>query len=227
MKISIVQNLPVKKIRRHVVYLILAAIVCPMIFTFALVMSFPDITGEHHVKSYLTAFFGYLIELPIVYFCAIKKSGTRWLTFAIWYYVISLAINILSVTFVFLGVSIDPQGFIKKLTEGMLGQIPGLTLDKVVSFVVVKSLLNLILTGIGVLLLIYYYVLRKRNNLRQFKGSLHLAIHRQAYALIDGAQSERELNAAYDLGCREVPHLKKFLKIKYKRKKLSVMSAVS
>lgn len=227
MRFSIMQNLPIKKIKCHVIYLILAAIVCPMIFTFALVLSFPDITGEHHVKSYLTAFFGYLIELPIVYFCAIKKSGTRWLTFAIWYYVISLALNILSITFVFLGVSIDPQGFIKKLTEGMLGQFPGLTLDKVLSFVVLKSFLNLILTGIGVVLLIYYYVLRKRNNLRQFKETLYFATHRQAYALIDGARSERELEAAYDLGCREVPQIKKFLKIKYKRKKSDVLPAVS
>jgi hypothetical protein len=158
--------------------------------------------GSGVIKAYIDSHYSslcgiLLLELPILYYCAVECRETRWLSFTFWLSTGLLVIIALPRICLFiLGNLLKPSIFWKVF----------LVIDSIAIF-------------LGLILLRYRLVLRSRNNIFQYKNSLKIREYRQAYVQINRAANLKELNAIFSQLQMEYPFINKFLKLKYKKKK--------
>jgi len=162
----------------------------------------------------------FLFGFPILYYCAFKKRGTRWLTLSIWGCVVIFAIGAIQMICSLIAVYVlGPKGFYTTCAEALRMAYPGLKQDGAFRFLNTIWFLYVIQLIVGIIMFRYEFVLRVRNNIYQYKATLTSKDNRHAYAQIDASTSKEELDNTYKRLQVEFPHISKFLRFKYRRKK--------
>lgn len=215
-------------------YIILLAI-GPFILNLVMHILYPDFLQLNHdinhnlAKAFVKGVMSIIIDLPILYHCAFRKPGTRWLLFSILFFIFSLFELILpllgSAYFVF----IDNKDFMGLLSEALIKQHIIYFPDQIKSVISTIIISNFLFSFAFILLIFFLFQLMKRNNLLQYRKTLKSDSSKKAYHNFKSVKNREDLKTVYRDLKKENPDIRKFLRFKYrqKSKKLKQLSSVT
>lgn len=176
---------------------------------------------DPYMTAFSSTFWGLIVGLPILYYCAFKKHGTRLLTISIWcsipFLLIWAASLIISIGTI-IGLNFDSyhQMFFEELSRKYVIYNE----DNWFSFFITSTICEVLCSIIAVFILRYEISLRKRNNIFQYKGTLKCDTYKQAYDLIDSTTNHEQLQIIYSQLMSMLPEIKKFLEFKNNKKRI-------
>ncbi len=204
----------IKKI--HFSLLLLISLL-PLVFVFFYSKYYPELLAHNSefkkecVDEIWNGLWTLLLGLPIVYFCAYKKPGTRWLTLSVWTTIGGFLLRLFSWVFILLVLA-----FLPPAREQIYSQFTSLSALRVTDIV--------ISTAISVLFLIYSLKLLRKNKTFQYQEAFKLPANRSVFARFKAVSSEQELKSLTTELKGQFPEISKMIrwKSRLRKKKLSL-----
>lgn len=222
------KNLSMSEIKTGILFFSIILYLSPL-FSVWILASNPEVIANQFLLDpykdvFSFTFWELIIGLPILYYCAFKKHGTRWLTFSIWC-VAPFLLMWTPVLIIYIGciLGLNFDSFRHVFFEVLSSRICVVgNEDNWVSFFITKIICEILTFIVAIFMLRCEISLLKRNNISQYKETLKSNTYKQAYDLIDSATDHKQLQAIY---CQLVcicPEINKFLKFKNNKKKQSL-----
>lgn len=215
------KNLSIKQLQFFLIFLkVCAYLVLPIISIMALTNAHLELL-QHNPRFFDGEWTGLgrnllvlIIDLPLLIYCAFKKRGTRYLTFSIWTYRLSLVITVL-----FTLMLIFSLAFPSNIPETLQYTFPSVTKETLLSLMKTQLIITI---SVYTLTLFTYLALaeyRKRNNAFLFENLITLQPYPDVFENLSQAESPSDLKLRFLQTKQEYPEIRNVLRMKYREYK--------